>query len=111
MNCFNIPTLEVRNLDQSAAMAFLKDGLLKNDLPFFLEKTYPRDFANMLVRAEKYTHAKEAFKLCDVSGVEVRGQGEPGRFLDSRCSLELHPDLTRRKHLAKSVDLEVWTRR
>ena len=41
VNRFNAAALEVRNLDQSVAMADLKSGLQKNDLLFFLEKNIP----------------------------------------------------------------------
>ena len=41
VNRFNIAVLEVRNLDQSIAMAALKGGLQKNDLLFSLKKKYP----------------------------------------------------------------------
>ena len=56
---------EVRNLDQSVAMAALKSGLQKNDLLFFLEKKYPRNFTDLLARVEGYARAEEAFKLKD----------------------------------------------
>ena len=65
MSRFNIAALEVNNLDQSIAMVVLKEGLLKNDLLFFLEKKYPRDFTNMLAQAEGYARAEKAFKLQD----------------------------------------------
>ena len=62
---FNAAALEVRDLDQSVAMAALKGGLQKNNLLFSLEKKYPRDFADLLARAERYARAEEAFKLKD----------------------------------------------
>ncbi|XP_010906743.1 uncharacterized protein [Elaeis guineensis] len=62
LDCFNTVILEVRNLDQSITMAVLKDGLLKNDLYYSLEKTYARDFADMLARVEKYARTDEAFE-------------------------------------------------
>ena len=65
VNRFNIAALEVRNLDQSVAMAALKGGFQKNDLLFSLKKKYPRDFADLLARAEGYARAEEAFKLKD----------------------------------------------
>ena len=65
VNCFNVTVLEVRNLDQSIAMAALKGGLQKNDLLFSLEKKYPRDFVDLLARAEGYARAEEAFKMKD----------------------------------------------
>ena len=54
VNRFNVAALEVRNLDQSIAMAALKGGLQKNDLLFSLEKKYPRNFADLLAQAEGY---------------------------------------------------------
>ena len=65
VNRFNVAALEVRNLDQSVAMAALKGGLQENDLLFSLEKKYPRDFADLLARAEGYARAEEAFKMKD----------------------------------------------
>ena len=65
VNRFNITALEVRNLDQSVAMAALKGGLQKNDLLFSLEKKYPRNFADLLARAEGYARAEEPFKMKD----------------------------------------------
>ena len=62
---FNTTVLEVRNLDQSVAMATLKGGLQKNDLLFSLKKKYPRNFADMLAWVEGYARAEEAFKLKD----------------------------------------------
>ena len=51
-------------------MAALKGSLQKNDLLLFLEKKYPRNFADMLARAESYARAEEAFEAKDgeVSG-------------------------------------------
>ena len=59
VNRFNVAALEVRNLDQSVTMAALKGGLQKNDLLFSLKKKYPRDFTDLLARAEGYTRAEE----------------------------------------------------
>ena len=63
VNYFNAAALEVRNLDQSVTMAALKSDLQKNDLLFSLKKKYPRDFTDLLARAEGYARAEEAFKL------------------------------------------------
>ena len=65
INRFNIAALEVRNLDQSIAMAALKGGLQKNNLLFSLKKKYPINFADLLARAEGYIRVKEAFKMKD----------------------------------------------
>ena len=65
VNRFNIAALEVRNLDQSIAIAALKGGLQKNDLLFSLEKKYPRNFADLLARVEGYARVEEAFKMKD----------------------------------------------
>ena len=46
-------------------MAALKGDLQKNDLLFSLKKKYPRDFADLLARAEGYARAEEAFKMKD----------------------------------------------
>ena len=69
---FNAAALEVRNLDQSVAMAALKDGLQKNDLSFFLEKKYLRDFTDLLAWAEGYAQAEEAFNLKDKEAIGER---------------------------------------
>ncbi|XP_073109291.1 uncharacterized protein [Elaeis guineensis] len=42
-------------------MAAMMGDLLKNDLKKLLTKTYPSDFSDMLVCAEKYARMKEAF--------------------------------------------------
>ena len=65
VNRFNIAALEVRNLDQSVAMATLKGGLQKNNLFYSLEKKYPKDFVDLPARAEGYARAEEAFKMKD----------------------------------------------
>ena len=66
-------------MDQSIAMAALKDGLQKNDLLFFLKKKYPRDFADLLARAEGYVRAKEAFKMKDEETARERQAGDSSR--------------------------------
>lgn len=43
------------------AMVALKAGLLKNDFLFSLEKRYPKDFAEILARTEKYANTEEAW--------------------------------------------------
>lgn len=42
------------------AMITLEGGLQRNTFLFLLWKRYPKDFAEMLVRMEKYAYAKEA---------------------------------------------------
>ena len=51
-------------------MIALKGSLQKNDLLFSLEKKYPRDFADLLARAEGYARAEEAFKMKDEEAVK-----------------------------------------
>ena len=61
-------------------MTALKSGLQKNDLLFSLEKKYPRDFADLLARAEGYVRAEEAFKLKDEEAAkeqQVGGSSKP----------------------------------
>lgn len=58
MSHFNAANLEIRHLDQSIAMSALAKGLQKNDLKNSLSKTYPKNFAGMLARAEKYARMK-----------------------------------------------------
>ena len=79
VNRFNATVLEVQNLDQSVVMAALKSGLPKNDLLFFLKKKYPRDFADLLARAEGYVRAEEAFKLKDKEAVKERQAGDSSK--------------------------------
>lgn len=67
---FNAASLEVCNLDQAMAMATLKGSMLKNNLFFSLEKTYPRGFVKMQAQAEK------AFKLQDAYKVKEQKQRE-----------------------------------
>lgn len=57
-------------MEQFVAMTALKGGLLKNDLLFFLDKKYLRDFVDMLARAEKYARAEEVFQLWDAESKE-----------------------------------------
>ena len=59
---FNVVVLEVRDLDQSVAMAALKGGLLRNGLRYSVEKTYPQDIVDMLAWMEKYVRADKAFE-------------------------------------------------
>ena len=66
-------------MDQSVAMAVLKGGLQKNDLLFSLKKKYPRNFADLLARAEGYARAEEAFKMKDKEAVKERQAGDPSK--------------------------------
>ncbi|EHA8590342.1 hypothetical protein COCNU_scaffold017266G000020 [Cocos nucifera] len=77
---FNAAALEVRDLDQSIAMAALKGGIQKNNLLFSLEKRYPRNFADLLARAEKYARAEEAFKLKDEKALRERWRAMGSRM-------------------------------
>lgn len=43
------------------AMIVLKSELQKNNFLISLEKTYPKNFTEMLTRAKKYINAKEAY--------------------------------------------------
>ncbi|KAG1363562.1 hypothetical protein COCNU_11G003890 [Cocos nucifera] len=88
---FNTAALEVRNLDQSVAMAALKGGLQKNDLLFSLEKKYPRNFADMLARAESYARAEEAFDAKDDEVGGKRRINGPGRSTEERKRIEARP--------------------
>lgn len=44
-------------------MTDLKSGLQKNTFLFFLEKTYPKDFVEILTRAEKYANTDEVYDM------------------------------------------------
>ncbi|KAG1326718.1 putative Retrotransposon gag protein [Cocos nucifera] len=88
---FNTAALEVRDLDQSVAMAALKSGLQKNDLLFSLEKKHPRDFADMLARAESYVRAEEAFEAKDGEVGGKRLIGRLDRSTEERKRTEARP--------------------
>lgn len=51
---FNMAILEVCDLNQLVVISILINRLQKNDLKKLLIKIYPRDFADMLARVEKY---------------------------------------------------------
>ncbi|XP_014679194.1 PREDICTED: uncharacterized protein LOC106819047 [Priapulus caudatus] len=91
INRFNVAVLEVWNLDQSVAMAALKGGLQKNDLLFSLEKKYPRDFADLLARAEGYVRAEEAFKMKDEETARERQAGDSSKPAVGKRSREAQP--------------------
>ena len=57
-------------------MAALKGSLQKNNLLFSLEKKYPRDFTDLLARAEGYARAEKAFKLKDEVAMKERQAGD-----------------------------------
>ena len=104
VNRFNVAALEVRNLDQSVAMAALKGGLQKNDLLFFLEKKYPRDFVDLLARAEGYARAEEAFKMKDEEAVKQRQAGD-----SSKPTVEKGPSEARLHSGTPLGHRHVWT--
>ena len=91
INRFNIAALEVRNLDQSVAMAALKGGLQKNDLLYSLEKKYPRDFADLLARAEGYARAEEAFRMKDEETARERQARNSGKLVVEKRPKEARP--------------------
>ena len=80
-------------MDQSVAMAALKGGLQKNDLLFSLKKKYPKDFADLLARAEGYARAEEAFKIKDEETMKERQAGDSSKpAVELDRILELLPD-------------------
>ena len=78
-------------MDQSVAMAALKGGLQKNDLLYSLEKKYPRDFADLLARAEGYARAEEAFKMKDEETARERQAGDSGKPAVEKRPKEARP--------------------
>ena len=78
-------------MDQSIAMATLKSGLQKNDLLFFLEKKYPRDFTDLLARAEGYARAEKTFKLKDEEAAKERQAGDFGKPAAKKGPSEARP--------------------
>lgn len=61
LSYFNMAIQELCNLDQSMTMIAMKSGLQKNTFLFFLEKTYPQNFIEMLIRVEKYANTEEVY--------------------------------------------------
>ena len=90
-NRFNIIALEVQNLDQSITMAALKGGLQKNNLLFSLEKKYPRDFADLLARAEGYARVEEAFKMKDEETAREQQAGDSSKPAVEKGPSEARP--------------------
>ena len=78
-------------MDQSVAMAALKGGLQKNDLLYSLEKKYPRDFADLLARAEGYARAEEAFKMKDEETARERQAGDSSKPAVEKRPKEARP--------------------
>ena len=91
VNHFNTAALEVRNLDQSVAMAALKSGLQKNDLLFSQEKKYPKDFTDLLARVEGYVRVEEAFKLKDEEAAKERQTGDSSKPAAEKGLSEARP--------------------
>ena len=56
---FNAATLEVRDLNEDMAISTMKRGLRASRFTYFLDKTLPRTYAELLERAYKYMHADE----------------------------------------------------
>lgn len=69
-------TLEVCNLDQFIAMTTLKRGLHKNAFFFFVGKTYPWNFMEMLIRVEKYANVEKVYNIHLVT-IEVKVTEKP----------------------------------
>ena len=72
-------------------MAALKSGLQKNDLLFSLEKKYPRDFADVLARAEGYARVEEAFKMKDEEIARERQVGDSSKPTVEKGASEAQP--------------------
>ena len=101
-------------MDQSIAMAILKDGLQKNNLLFFLEKKYPKNFVDMLARADGYARMEEAFKAKDGEAIGDWRTGESskssteGRPSEARSCFQT-PFECKRAELLGLEGKEVWT--
>ena len=72
-------------------MAVLKSDLQKNDLLFSLKKKYPRDFADLLARAEGYVRAEEAFKMKDEEATKEWRAGDFSKPAAEKGSSEARP--------------------
>lgn len=62
VNWFNA-ALKIYNQDHAVTMIAMKSGLRKCPFLFSLKKRAPTDFSEMLARAEKYAHTKEAHEM------------------------------------------------
>jgi len=56
---FNAATLEIPDLNEHVAMSALKKGLRTSRLTILLDKKFPKSYAELLLRAQKYTNAEE----------------------------------------------------
>ena len=56
---FNAATLEIPDLNEHVAMSALKKGLRTSRLTFSLDKKFPKSYAELLSRAQKYAAAEE----------------------------------------------------
>ena len=72
-------------------MAALKSGLQKNNLPFSLKKKYPKDFADLLARAERYARTEKAFKLKDEEVGKEQQAGDSSKPAAEKGPSEARP--------------------
>lgn len=56
---FNAATLEVKDFNEYITILTLKWELWNGQLSFFLNKNFLRNYANLLVHAEKYAQAEK----------------------------------------------------
>lgn len=74
---FNATTINVHNLDHYMTMiSLMKSILQKIAFLFFSEKTYPKNFIEILTRTKKYANAEEA---CDAYSIltETKADQKP----------------------------------
>lgn len=57
---FKVAALEVYNLNEFVAMLAIKRKLRTSQFTYSLDKKLPRSYLELLSRAKKYIHAKEA---------------------------------------------------
>ena len=61
--CFNMTMLEVHNLNEKVAMSALKRGLWNNYFLFSLDKSFSKDYIDLLTHAWKYAQVEEAVAI------------------------------------------------
>ncbi|XP_073110866.1 uncharacterized protein [Elaeis guineensis] len=74
---FNTITLEVRDLNEDMAISAMKRGLRRSRFTYFLDKTLPRTYAELLEHAYKYMRADEG--ASDRCLTEAKGPKEKRR--------------------------------
>ncbi|XP_057975283.1 uncharacterized protein LOC131162693 [Malania oleifera] len=96
MHCFNMATLEIRNLDMGVALAALTTALQPKSFLYSLRKKSPINMGELMVRAQKYINLEE---MMDTRGSclerkrknSSRETGDPFRSTKRHEASALHP--------------------